>query len=121
MALSLVTAPTDSMEAVTLEEAKKQCRQEGTSDDDAFIQGVLIPAALDRAEVATQRQILTATWDLKLNGFPCGSVIELPRPNLVTVTSVSYVDASGTTQTWAASNYSVLVRSGPRARRGKVA
>jgi hypothetical protein len=38
----------------------------------------------------------------------------------VSVTSVSYVDQTGTTQTWASSNYTVDAPAGPEARMGRV-
>ena len=130
MALSLVTAPTGS-EPISLEEARLQLRNPPI-DEDALIQGILIPAALERAEGATNRQLLTATWDLRLEGFPCGAgvagaagaivwPIVVPKPPLVSVTSITYVDTAGDTQTWASTKYQVSAPSGPKAAHGRIA
>lgn len=82
--------------------------------------GRFIAAARDRAEVATQRAILTQTWELVRDAFPAEDWIELPRPPLVSVTSVKYRDAAGALQTWGASNYVVEAPAGPRCRRGRI-
>ncbi len=66
MALTLFTPPT--AEPVSLEEAKRHLRVDG-NDEDVDILG-LITAAREQAERHTRRQLLTATWDLKLDRFP---------------------------------------------------
>ncbi len=121
MALFLVTAPT--LEPLTLDQAKSQIRRTDLTDEDEFIDNILIPAARERAEQATRRQLLTATWDYKLDAFPCDSSepIVLPLPPLISIPSISYVDPDGATQTWSASLYQVSAPTGPRAARGKVA
>ena len=123
MALTQTAAPASYL-AVTLAEAKRQLRMEETTADDTLISDVLIPAAYDRAELATQRQLFTATWALKLDAFPCADRIELPRPPLRSVTSVAYVDTNGDAQTWASSNYlsdAVATPITPRCQRGRLA
>jgi hypothetical protein len=65
-ALNLVTAPTGPL--LTLDEAKRHCRVE-VDDDDGLIQSYL-EASVERAELETGRQLLTATWELWLNSFP---------------------------------------------------
>lgn len=119
MVLSLVTAPTT--DPLDLETVKKQCRMEGLGDEDAFFTSQLIPAVRDHAELATGRALLTQTWDLKLDAFPLEGWIEIPKPPLISVTSVTYVDTGGVTQTFASSNYLVDAPVGPRCRRGRVA
>lgn len=119
MALDLITAP--SMEALRIEHARKQCEVEGVTDHDTFLDEVLIPAATDRGQLATQRQFITADWALRLDGFPCGDgAIEVPRPPLQAVTSITYVDPAGVTQTLAASAYQVDAPQGPRCARGRI-
>ena len=71
----------------------------------------LILAAREHVEAFTRRALVTQTWDLKLDGFP--SVIRVPRPPLQSITSISYIDSNGATQTWAAANYSVDTSSQP--------
>jgi uncharacterized phiE125 gp8 family phage protein len=120
MALFLVTPA--ASEAVTLPEAKKQVRRTDLTDDDDLLQNVLIPAVRERCELATRRQLLTATWDWKLDAFPCSSeeALEIPLPPLLSVTSISYVDPDGATQTWSSADYLVSKPVGPRAARGRV-
>lgn len=120
--LSLVTPP--SGEPISLEEARQQVRREDVVDydDDAFMVGILIPAARSRAEKETGRQFLEATWDLRLDRFPCGTydAIEVPKSPLLTVTGITYVDTDGVTQTWSSSKYVVDAPAGPTAKRGRI-
>jgi len=115
--LTLVTAPVGA--PLTVDEAKAQVHQGDPIDDE--ILNSMILAATERCEIYTGRQMLTATWQLKLDRFPSGSCIELPKAPLVSVSSVQYVDTAGDTQTWAAANYKTEIPSGPRARRGRLA
>lgn len=108
MGLSLVTAP--AVEPVTLAEAKAQCNVV-IANADALIAS-LIRAAREHVETATHRPLITQTWDLKLDGFPCGC-IELPLPPVSSVTSVSYVDTDGATQVWSSALYQTDLPAGP--------
>ncbi len=120
MSLSLVIAPTE--EPVSIDLATIHLRLVGADSDDlAFVEDVVIPAARERAEVATRRQINLATWDLVLEEFPAEGFIEIPKPPLVSVLSVKYVDTAGVTQTWASGNYLVQAPAGPRCARGRIA
>jgi uncharacterized phiE125 gp8 family phage protein len=67
----------------------------------------LIVAAREWAEKFTGRALITQTWTAYLPDFPSEDWIELPYPNLLTVTSVKYRDYSytDTWTTWAATNY----------------
>lgn len=90
------------------------------TDEDDYIEDILIPAGRERGESATNRQWITATWDLKLRSFPMGTTIRMPKPPLLTVSSITYVDSNGTTQTLASSRYSVRTYAGPKAQNGFV-
>lgn len=116
--LSLVTEPEE--EPITVEDAKIQTRRETVTHDDPFLEKIAIPAARDRAELATGRQLVTATWQLKLDRFPGCRYIELPKPPLQEVTSITYVDENGDTQTLSTSVYSVDAPEGPKASRGQI-
>lgn len=106
-------------EPVTLAEAKRQVRRVDVDDDDTYLGTMLIPAVRERGEQATRRQFITATWDLRIDHrFPCEIVI--PRPPLQSVTSITYVDTAGVTQTLAADQYQVDAPSGPQAQRGRI-
>lgn len=90
-----------------------------TTEDPELVR--LLTTVRDRAELATGRALVTQTWDLVLDAFPCGRVIDLPRPPLVSVTYLKYVDTAGVLQTWAAANYVVQAPAGPRSARGRLA
>ena len=78
-----------------------------------------IAAARDYGETFTHRGFITQTWDDKRGGgFPRDGVIWVPKAPLISVTSVSYVDANGDTQTWSSSLYTVDAPAGPKARVG---
>lgn len=109
MILKLVTAP--GAEPVTLAEAKAHLRVD-VVDDDATITG-LIAAAREQGELVARRAFVTQTWELSLTCWPARSYIELPRPPLVSVTSISYVDSAGVTQTMSPGDYVVDAASEP--------
>jgi uncharacterized phiE125 gp8 family phage protein len=80
-----------SSQLLTYQEAVGHLR---LSDDVGYAQqnlvSALIDAATDHLEQATGRRFLTQSWDLTLDAFPRGRVIELPYPPLQSVTSVTY-------------------------------
>jgi len=113
-----VTAPT--IEPLTLSQVKRHCRV-SIDDDDDLVTEDLIPAVRDRCELVTGRQLVEATWDLRLDSFPCDGTIDVPKPPLIAVVSVTYIDTAGATQTWAANQYQVDLPSGARSARGRIA
>jgi uncharacterized phiE125 gp8 family phage protein len=100
--LKLVTAPT--LLAVSPAEAKAQARVD--IDDDDLLLERKIRAATEAAQVVQNRALLTSTWRLSMDYFPCWE-IRLPMPPLQSVTSITYVDSAGSTQTLSASTYIV--------------
>lgn len=115
---SLVTAPTQ--EPIELAEAKRQLRvEESVTVEDDLI-GALIRLARRAAERHTGRAILTQTWRLKLDAFPCGGPLIIPFPPLQTLSSISYVDTNGDTQTWSSALYQTAIPSGPHASYARV-
>lgn len=66
-----------------------------------------ICAATDLLQTMAGKQFVTATYELKRDGFPTRSWLELPHPPLLAVSSVAYTDIAGDAQTWASSNYDV--------------
>lgn len=99
MKINVVTArPVD---AVSLSEAKEQLRIESTVfDHDAALRRY-IKAAHDYAEGITGRTLVQTTYDYWIDKWPAGDAIELPRPPLQSVTSVTYTkwDSTSTTLT----------------------
>lgn len=102
--LKVITAP--AIEPVTWEDVTLQLRYD---DPDQEIQDQiegLITAAREWCESYQNRAYITQTLELALNKWPCRE-IELPRPPLQSVTSVTYTDSEGNSETWDASNYLV--------------
>jgi uncharacterized phiE125 gp8 family phage protein len=101
---------------VSLAEAKAHLRVT-EADDDALIAGYIL-AARHAAESYIRGALITQTWDYSLDYcWPVVSVrgmckyrIELPLHPIQSVTSVSYVDENGTTQTLSPSLYTVHIR-----------
>lgn len=103
-ALTQTVAPTAN--PVTYAEAKAHLRLD-SDDEREFVEGC-IGAAVGLSETMSNRQFMTATYTLKLDLFPAGGgVVLLPRPPLQSVSSISYIDVNGDSQTWASANYTV--------------
>lgn len=115
--LTLITAPT--VEPVTTIEARLQLRIDSVDPQVDAELARMITSARTSVERRTRRALLTQTWELQLDEFPTYK-IELPRPPLLTVTSVTYRDTAGAWQTLAAASYVVTAPAGPTAERGTV-
>lgn len=104
MTLKLITDAT--VEPITLAQAKVQCRIDSdiTTDDD-LITG-LITAARQQAEQELGRALITQTWERVLDAFPSAE-IELGKPRVIAITSVTYIDGAGDSQTLSAADYSL--------------
>jgi uncharacterized phiE125 gp8 family phage protein len=102
--LSLAVAPTGV--AVTTAEAKLWCRVDHSAEDSLIAALVARATAFCEGEVSGQRQVLRATWDAPVLGW-WDAPLRLPRPPLVSVTSVTYYDAAGAQQTLSGSAYEV--------------
>lgn len=122
--LSPVELPTT--EPITLDEAKLHLNIRHTDDDARITEA--IAEAREFVELRTGRQLLTAKWQLVLDTFPTRErwawaatpFIDMPKPPLQSVQSITYVDGSGVTQTWPATSYAVSKPSGPLAERGRI-
>ena len=102
MGLILTAGPAN--EPITLAAAKAHCRVD-SNDDDALI-AALIVAMRQRAEALTGRALITQQWQLTGEAFPSGA-LGLPRPPLVSVESIKYLDVNGTQQTLTGAAYAV--------------
>jgi len=114
-ALTLITPPT--AEPLTTAEAKTHLRIT-TADEDTYI-AALVLAARQALEELSGRAFITQTWEYALNSFPSATVgnplgaIWLPKAPLQPVTSITYVDPDGASQTLGASVYTVDTRALP--------
>lgn len=110
MALTIVTPP--ATEPLKIEEVRTHLRLEETEGEIITLEG-LIKTARDYAEAETGRALITQTWDWTLDAFPAGD-LEVPLPNLQSVTSIKYINTSGTLTTWLpVTQYSVDIKSAP--------
>jgi uncharacterized phiE125 gp8 family phage protein len=110
LAYRQTVAPTS--EPLSLAEAKLHLRVDST-DEDSLIESLIV-AAREYVENRTDRQLVTATYVLNLRTFPVclerneqWYEIHLPKPPLQSVTSVTYVDLAGNTQTLSTGDYVV--------------
>lgn len=104
--LAQTTAPT--AEPLTLVEVKQHLRRpEEVGADDSLLLSQLAAARQD-VEDRTNRQLMSASWTLKLDCFPLSGKLYLPRAPLASVTTFHYLEsAAGASTLWASSNYRV--------------
>lgn len=118
MALKLITPP--ATEPIALQDMMNFSRID--TDADVITMQAMITAAREEAEKITRRQLITATWELRLDHFPGGcfigagpgnyygnkklipgrgqsDAIYLPMPPLQSVTTVKYLDYANVEQT----------------------
>lgn len=107
MALEVTSAP--ATEPVSLTEAKAWLKVTDTSEDDLI--ALLIKAWRNQCERKTKRSFITQTLALYLDEFPSSDEIELLRPPVQSVTSVTYVDINGGTQTFSSGSYTLDKKS----------
>lgn len=100
MGFSVVTPQT--IEPLTLAEAKTQLRVLSTNEDDLIT--ALIVAAREYAENFTGRALITRTLDYSIDAFPAAKIL-IPIAPISSVVSVKYVDGNGSVQTWDATKY----------------
>lgn len=85
---------------ITLEELKQHLRLPNAYvAEDAFL-NFAIKVATAFAEKQTNRQLMSATWFLFLDEFPSGrNTILLNRTPIQTISSITYTDTAGESQT----------------------
>lgn len=117
------TKVTDAtVEPLTTAEAKTHLRETLVdAANDAYI-ALLVKVCRTAAEDASQRTLITTTWLLTLDAFPCGvarygqvtdpAAIQLAKPPVIAVTWVKYRDVNGVLQTLASSAYQLDVATG---------
>lgn len=84
--------------AVSLVEAKNHLRVSGSDQDDYIT--LLIEASTEKLERDINRGILTATWQQAMYAFPAeGKPLDIMMGMNTSVSSITYVDSDGVTQT----------------------
>lgn len=105
----LYAAPTT--EPVSLSEAQAHLRLSDWADLETL--SALIQVAREQLEQDTGRALITQTWDCYWDSLPSGRELWLPKPKLVSVTSVTSVNDAGASATLASTNYLVDTTSEP--------
>lgn len=75
-----------------------------TEEDRALIQ-TYVDAATEYAEKEQGRCLRQATWQAVWDAWPSSGMFYLPNPPLVSVTSITYYDTDGVSQTLATTYY----------------
>lgn len=106
MALVRTVAPTDT--PVTLAEAKTQLGVSGSTDDTLI--EALIAAATSRLDgpQGLGLALVTQTWRQTMDCWPYDGEIRLGLAPVSSITSITYVDAAGDTQTVDAGDYRLV-------------
>ena len=126
---SLVRTVDPAVQIMTVADAKLHLRID-TSAEDSLV-SALIDAATAAIEAYTHRALITQTWRMSIDRFPypypgngswsvdplfiqqpavggwLAMPIYLPRPNLLAVSSITYLDLTGSQQTLSPSVYTV--------------
>jgi len=100
--LALTTAP--ASEPITPTQAKLHCRVDHADDDTWFTNAIL--AARMKVEDDSNKKLINQTWTQKSRRFPSGSdPIRLHVAPVGSITSITYLDEDGNSQTWSSADY----------------
>lgn len=109
MIVTVITPP--SVEPVTLTEAKAHLRVDFTTDD-TYITS-LITAAREQCEMIARRALITQTLELRLEAWPTGTSVSLPRSPVQSITSIAYTDDTGAAGTMSSADYLLYAQPDP--------
>lgn len=124
------------VEPVTLDQLKQQCNVDSSFTNDDTLIAAYGVAARQYAEQYTRRAFFNQSWKLTLDHFPTylwsatvnpairrdyyyyaglwnGMTIAVPKPQCVSIDSITYIDVAGTPQTLPSSDYVVDLNSIP--------
>lgn len=104
--LSVVTAPEVEPWLVTDSEVLQHLRLD--SEDDAAYVTLLLNSARKYLERTTGQALITQTLRATYDRTPVGTTLDLPRAPLISITAVSYIDSSGSAQTFSSAAYQAL-------------
>lgn len=92
--MTLIRTTQPATEPITLAEAKIQLRVDSDYED-TLITSMIKAARID-CEQRLQRTLITSGWTWKIDSFY--GLSRLPMPNLLSVTSITYLDVDGASQ-----------------------
>ena len=96
MANASIESVAPAFEPVTLAEAKLWLRIDHSDEDSLVLE--LVKSARREVERFCGRQLINSTRIWRLDRFPSSGVIRLDRPPLSSVSSITYVDTAGASQ-----------------------
>lgn len=102
----------DSPECVSAQEIVTHARIE-VGDENATVLPTLIAAARRHAEEYLQAAFLEQTWQWALDDFCDAELCKVPRPPLISVSSIVYIDIAGASITLPTTDYKVDTISQP--------
>lgn len=104
---SVVVSVAPTTPAVSLDEMKEHLRVTD-GEEDSYIQA-LVEAITTIVQDFQGRQYVTATRVWRLDDFPSRRSVsmDVPFPPLQSVSSITYTDNAGSSQTWSSSDYDV--------------
>lgn len=109
--MKLVTVTAPAAEPISLNEAKLHLRVD-IADENTAIESWITAARLS-AERFLNRALVTQTFDLFLDCWPAGRIINVPRPPLQSVSFIKYTDDEGNESTLPAGQYLVSTAGEP--------
>ena len=98
------------IEPITVTELKTFARIDG-SDEDTYLAGLII-AIRQAVENYLGRALISQTITLSMDWWP-GEAVKLPRPPLISVTSVGILDEDNAETSYSSDNYYLDTRSEP--------
>jgi uncharacterized phiE125 gp8 family phage protein len=93
MSLSLLTPPAE--EPLALADAKTWLRLDQDDEDD-LVRALIVAARL-QVEATTGRLMVSQTWRLTLDAWPCGGIVPVPLVPLASVAAATVVGDDGAT------------------------
>lgn len=108
--LTLVTPPL--VEPVAIGDVREALRI-GDTDEVPLLERYIV-GARQQVENDTQLKLVTQTWDVAIDAWPCGDVpLCLPIAPIQSVTSITAYDEDGVSSVWSTDGYGVDVASMP--------
>lgn len=104
--MPLIQISEPANEPISLADARLHLRADPSDTSEDATIGALITTVRKMAEHELGRSLITQTWELVLDAFPCDE-IRLARPKVQSITSIKYIDTSQVEQTVSALDYTL--------------
>jgi len=111
MSLRLTTRP--AAEPVDLDYFQAHSKIDAGGSDDADAQAKLTAAIRGIEQETGRDRLLQSTWEFRLPCFPCVHLIELPLPQVQSISHIKYTDSAGVLQTMTSGDYHIVGEYSP--------